>query len=374
MRGDGSVYRRGGRWWISYWRANQRFRESAGTTEAAARRLLRQRRNEILTERFVAPDAHRPTVGELLDQLVLHLRMKGARSLVACASHLKAVRFAFGLRRADELTTPDIHRYIQQRLDAGRARATVNRETGLLRQAFNLAVRQTPPLVQRVPYIPALKEDNARQGFFERDEFEAVCQHLPPHLAEIARFAYMTGWRRGEIVPLRWDAVDLQAREVRLRTSKSGHPRTLPLSGALWSLIEQRLAQRAYAAPHAREALSEYVFHAGDGHAVVDFKRSWKTACQRAGCPERLFHDLRRTAIRDMIRAGVPQSVAMRISGHRTTAVFLRYDITSEDDKRDALLRLERHREGLAEPRLAPLPDTLEPPDLPAFSPPTRQR
>jgi len=88
------------------------------------------------------------------------------------------------------------------------------------------------------------------------------------------------------------------------------------------------------------------VFHAGDGRAVVDFKRSWATACEAAGSPGLLFHDLRRSAVRDMIRAGVPQSVAMRISGHKTTAVFIRYDITSEDDKRAALERTQEHREA----------------------------
>jgi integrase len=101
---------------------------------------------------------------------------------------------------------------------------------------------------------------------------------------------------------------------------------------------------REYRREDGTTGLSEFVFHAGDGRAIVDFKRSWATACAKAGCPGKLFHDLRRTAVRDMIRAGVPQSVAMRISGHKTTAIFLRYDITSEEDKVAALELTQAHR------------------------------
>lgn len=134
---------------------------------------------------------------------------------------------------------------------------------------------------------------------------------------------------------------------MRLRTSKSGKPRTLPLTGELWELIERRSQARPHEIADGRAVLSDYVFHAGDGRAVVDFKRSWASACREAGCPGKRFHDLRRTAVRDMIRAGVPQSVAMRISGHRTAAIFLRYDIASEDDKRDALRRMQEHRQPI---------------------------
>jgi integrase len=186
-----------------------------------------------------------------------------------------------------------------------------------------------------------LNEDNARQGFVEPSTFEAIAAHLPEPVGDIARFAYLSGWRKGEVMALRWDAVDRRAGEARLRTSKNGSARTLPLTGAVWDVIERRWQAREYATAGGVAGLSEYVFHAGDGRAVVDFKRSWAAACRTAAAPGLLFHDLRRSAVRNMIRAGVPQSVAMRISGHKTTAMFLRYDITSDEDKRDALLKTE---------------------------------
>jgi integrase len=84
------------------------------------------------------------------------------------------------------------------------------------------------------------------------------------------------------------------------------------------------------------------VFHR-KGTQLGDFRKAWANACKKAGCTGRLFHDLRRTAVRNMVRAGVPQSVAMSTSGHRTISMFLRYNITSGPDQREAFRRVEQH-------------------------------
>lgn len=154
--------------------------------------------------------------------------------------------------------------------------------------------------------------------------------------------AYLSGWRKGEILPLTWENVDRAAGEVRIATSKNGHGRMLPLTGALKELIERRWQAREYQTPAKVTAISPHVFHDG-GVPVGDFRKAWASACEAAKVPGRLFHDLRRTAVRNMIRAGVPQTVAMSISGHRTVSMFNRYNITSNDDKREALIRTEAH-------------------------------
>jgi integrase len=212
----------------------------------------------------------------------------------------------------------------------------VNRETGALKQAFNLARKQA--CLTRVPYIPMLREDNARQGFVEHGDFEDLVTNLPDPINDIARFGYLSGWRRGEIVSLTWDAVDRAAREVRLRTSKNGQGRVLPVEGDLWDLIERRWNARTIEQRDGTTKLSEFVFHR-NGQPVVDFRKPWKQACKKARIRGRIFHDLRRTAVRNMIRAGVTQSVAMSISGHKTVSMFTRYNITNASDKLDALRR-----------------------------------
>lgn len=327
MRGDGSIYQRPdtGRWWITYVARGKRQREPGGRTEAEARKKLRARLRTVLTGEYRGPDEERVTVDQLLDALLAHLEVRGARSLVQVKSHLKPIRAAFGQLRAVEVTTARIEEFAQAQLAAARARATVNKELQPLQQAFNLARKQGR--LNRVPYSPRLREDNARQGFFEAEEFEAVALHLPAPVDDIARFAYLSGWRKGEILGLRWQAVDRKAKEVRLQTSKNGHGRFLPLEGQLWDLMERRWAARQFLLSNDVPAISEFVYHRR-GRLITEFRKSWATACKSAGVPGKLFHDLRRTAVRNMIRAGVPQSVAMSISGHRTTSMFLRYNIT----------------------------------------------
>jgi integrase len=163
--------------------------------------------------------------------------------------------------------------------------------------------------------------------------FEKVRSELPDCLYGVVTFAYFTGWREAEIVGLRWNQVDLAHGEVRLDpgTTKNGAGHTLFLEGELREMLE-RLWEK-------RQGGCEYVF-ARTGRSVGDFKKAWASACRRAGCPEMLFHDLRRTAVRNMVRAGIPERVAMRITGHKTRAILDRYHIVSAADLREAVWKL----------------------------------
>jgi integrase len=112
-------------------------------------------------------------------------------------------------------------------------------------------------------------------------------------------FAYLTGWRMGEILPLRWDAVDRAAGEIRLRTSKNGHGRVIPLEGDLAALIEHRWQAREWKHKDEVTHFSPLAFHR-KGKPLGDFRKAWTNACTAANCSGRLCHDLRRTAVRNM--------------------------------------------------------------------------
>lgn len=182
--------------------------------------------------------------------------------------------------------------------------------------------------------------------------------HLPAEIGGVIRFGAITGWRiHGEVLPLEWRQVDFQAGEVRLDagTTKNGEGRVFPMTAALRAVLQERWAEH----DRLRRAgqIVPWVFFrevaAGRGgektaRPIIAFTKAWQTACRAAGCPGRLPHDLRRTAIRSFVRSGTSENVAMRLSGHKTRSVFDRYDIVSGDDLREAARRLDVATGGTA--------------------------
>ena len=260
----------------------------------------------------------------------------------------------------------------------GYASATCNRYSQLLGQAFNWAI-QKKQLADR-PYIKHLSEKgNVRRGFFEAAAFQALLENLPLDLQDFVHFGYLTGWRKGEIASLRWEDVEIDVIRLREEDSKNEEPRSVPIEGDLQDLIERRKVARRVEKDNTI-MLSDLVFHR-DGEPVGDFRKAWARACCLAGvgkmlCPDcgisvdadykcekcsrtwkyeslrykgKIFHDLRRTAVRDLVRAGNTETVAMSISGHRTRSVFDRYDIADDRDQRKALRATQTYRQQRAE-------------------------
>ena len=197
------------------------------------------------------------------------------------------------------------------------------------------------------PRFPSIEVRNTRTGFFEDTEFAAVLQKLRPELRPVAEFALLTGWRRGEVLGLGWRQVDFTAGTVRLEpgSTKNDEARTFPFA-ALPELAELLQRQRDYTTTIEREAgqIIPWVFHRA-GRPIKSFHEAWANACRRAGVV-RLFHDLRRTAVRNLERAGVSRSWAMKLTGHKTESVYRRYAIVSEADLAAGVAKLATLRAG----------------------------
>jgi integrase len=254
---------------------------------------------------------------------------------------------ALGHLRVRDLTTAVIQRYAQNRLDQSYRPGTVNNELGVLRAALNRKRRHGE--LSQVPYVPSLPTDNVRRGFVEPEQFQEIVAHLGGVYLDVAEFVYLAARRLGEVVSLPWAWVDRDAHEIRWPRTKSGEPLTLPLSPELAAILERRWQARPVG-----EWLSPWVFHSGRrrrGHVShTSVERHWKRAVTAAGFPGLVPHDLRRSGVRNMIRAGVHAHVAMAISGHRSEAIFRRYNIVSGRDQLEALGRVAAYLEQRTKP------------------------
>lgn len=344
-----SLYQRGNVWWAKYRVGGQVVRVSTGCErKRAAQDWLDIRAGKIAAGEPVPVKLDQITYDELRKDLDAAYAVKAIRSLADAERRMRCLDAAFSGWRAVNITESAIDVYVATRrtekvpgTDRLVAPATINRELAQLRRLLRLAYRRRK--LAHVPTVTMLPESQPRQGFVEEADFRAIVKYLEPAQALAAVIAFETAWRiRSEVLTLEWARVELAEGCIRLdgAHSKNGQGRTAYLSPD----TTRRLAEHRGEVAKALGAVGPHVFvHVGkgplQGQRMREFIKAWRTACRRAGYTGVLLHDLRRSGVRAMVRAGVPESVAQRISGHATAAVFRRYDITSDQDLRDAAAR-----------------------------------
>lgn len=346
----GTIFQRGGSFQVQFYRAGRKFRETVRSPHREdAVRLLKQREGEIARGRPLFSHADRLTFDAVAKDFITDYQVNAKKSLGKARKTVQKLTEFFSGWKVVNITTPTIRTYVERRQREGFSNGTINRDLAALKRMFSLAVKASLLSHDYRPSISMLKEAPPRSGFFEPEQFQTVLRYLRPEIRPVALFAYETGWRLREVITLEWRHVDLTEGSVRLDpgTTKNGEGRIAYCSPELLAVLR---AQKAATRELEREKgiLVPRVFHRR-GRRILRFLASWQTACKKAGVPGMLFHDLRRTAVRNMVRAGIPERVAMQISGHKTRSVFERYNIVSESDLRAAASRLAAHNNGLAD-------------------------
>jgi len=338
----GCLYRRGNIYWVKYYKNGKPYAESSKSDKIeVAKRLLRRREGEIAVGKMPGIIFDRVKFDELAEDFLVDYRINQKKSLDRAERSVNHLKESFEGMRIPDITSPRIQTYIDKRLDEGAAHATINRELSALKRMLNLGARQTPPIVDKVPYIPMLKENNTRKGFFEHGDFLALRDALPPYLKGFVTFAYKVGWRFTETSNLQWSQVDLKQGIVTLEVgeTKNDEGRTVYLDEELQEIFLQQWQARKTC-----NSISPFVFPNKMGRGrIKDLRKTWAAACTKTEIGKRLFHDFRRTAVRNMVRAGIPERVAMMISGHKTRSVFDRYNIVSDADLKIAAKKQEAY-------------------------------
>lgn len=339
--GAGRVYRRGETWWIDYSFRGERHRESSKSTRKKdAQALLRQRMKEM-AEGGPMVDEEDVTFSDLQDAVETDYKVNGKKSLPRVKRAFDHLESFFGKRaRAVDITTDRVKRYVSARQDEKAANSTINKEMAALRRGFNLL--KDASRLSRVPKVPTLQTDNTREHFLTMADVEAICGEIAADLEPVVRFAALTGWRKGEILGLQWRQVDFDAETVHLDpgSTKNRDGRTFPFSTyppLRDLLLEQR--ERTKAVERSTGRIVSHVFHR-HGEPISSMRGAWNGACKRTGLQGAWFHDLRRTAVRNLERAGVPRSVATKLTGHKTESVYRRYAIADEAALKEGVEKL----------------------------------
>ena len=337
-RDRNGVERRTATWFLKYYVKGKPVIVPTSTEDYdEALTLLRHKMAKAATEAVhYSEEPERVLVGQLLDLLIENYRFAKRHSTYDAECRIdKHLRPFFGHKKATAVTTRLLKQYLAARIDEAQP-ATINKELAYLRRAFRLGFWHEPQLVEKVPRFEMLPLDNTRTGMLSHEQYRKIRDSLPPYARIALVIAYHTGARKGEIRKIRLDQINTKTRRIQLpgKTTKNGTPRYLPIYGDMKAELEMAQAVADSQCPFLLQQA---------GKPVFDWEKSWKTACKLAEVDQALFHDLRRTALTNMIEAGFSEKEAMEISGHKTRSVFDRYHIVSERRLNQLAERLEGH-------------------------------
>lgn len=354
--GDGYVYRRGNRFWISYYAdrdgRSKEIREGSWPTEVEAEKALKARAFAVQADRrgmarFETQAVRRMTLADIMEDWIKDGEARELKSIRTLRIHKATICRHLGHVRLTAITGKHVGRYVATRKEAKASAATIDRELETLRGGIRLA-RRNGIIGWELPIRALSKRDaNARQGFVKPVDLQRLVAAIAdPDLRDFIEFLGWTSMRPGEIASLRWSEIHEETIVLRAADAKIGRSRILPVWGPLVAILQRRKARRVPGL--------DLIFHAAGGRAVRlqgGFSKGWYGAWARAlaaaGLPAGLIpYDLRRTAIRNMDRAGIPRLVQMQFSGHVTESTYRRYRIVDPEEMREALDRVAAARKA----------------------------
>ena len=357
--GEGGLILRGRIWWCQYYQDGRQIRMSTETqVKSEALAFLRKQMDSRDKGEVPVTDIKKLKYADLRQALIDSYVTLGNKSLKERADGTENIA---GLAALDEfcefkqkaedgkivvtdrgisatqLTTDFASRFVRKRKAEGVGSAAINRSLAALRRMLKLAKRAKK--IHDIPFIEFLKEPPARKGFLTVEKFDELVGLLPTHLRPLVTLLYYCGTRIGEALQIEWSQVDLDARTIRLEPeqTKTDEARILPLPPSLVMMLTEVKPKTGL------------VF---DG---TNLRKEWVNACAACGEGTKIevkgkpydpryegltLHDLRRSAVRNLVNAGVPERVAMSISGHKTRSVFDRYHIVSTEDVTDAMRKV----------------------------------
>lgn len=330
----GSIYKRGKIWHIQYYHNGKCFRETSHSTEEKVARDLLKIKEAAVIEGKIPDQIRKINLSEILADLETHYLNNELRSLRRLKISFAHLLKYFGDCPVKSITSSKVEGYIRHRKAEGKMNGTINREVAALRKAFNLAKQNGK--ISVVAHFSHLKESEPRKGFIEVDDYYKILEVLPPYLHLPFSLGFTVGMRLEEPLSLTWDQVDFSTQEIRVLPSqtKNKSGKTVPFLGDMEEKLVKAFSERNPNCPFVCQH---------NGKQIKDWRGAWITAIKKTGYEWLLRHDLKRSAIRNMVRAGIPEIVAMAIVGTKTRSIFDRYNIVSTKDFEEAKHKMKAY-------------------------------
>ncbi len=340
------IYKRGKIYWICYKNgSNKVIRESAKTDDLQkAEALLATRRKAALSGGKIEEKAYGPfSFSELAERY--HIFAASQKSYYIKKIIISQLSDEFGSLDLSEFASSLVESYMFEGLDQGLKPATVNRRLACLkhmfRKAFECGVCSEQKLRQ-VRQVKFLKENNQRVRYLELEECQAliqVCDKYPRlrHLKPIIITALNTGMRRGEILSLKWEQIDLKNGLIKIDDKLDGEKRQIPVNEALTETLSEMRGR----------ADSPHVFVDSLGKPFKHIREAFASACRRTGLKDFRFQDLRHTFACHLVKAGIEIATVSKLMGHKSMAMTLRYSSLAPDHMKAAVNTLNiltRHK------------------------------
>jgi len=305
----------------------RRVRQSLGVeTKIEAEEIVAKMRRERFQERL----AGRPLHSSFMSELTRYAKIQKAKNPAgyAASTHSRLKRFAdlFEQKTLQEITDEAVSDYYFDRIDGGAARSTIKRELTILKAILNQAIKGRR--LTELPEFPEIKVEDAREVYLTREQESALLEEAASHLKPIIVFALDTGARRGEVLSLKWENVDLDRRIVTFRNTKTKTPRHIPLSSRVQEVLKELGRRQGHV----------FLYR---GQPIASLKNSFRGACDRAKLDGVRFHDLRHTFASRVLQTGTSLPELQRLLGHSDYKMTLRYAHLAQDFDSRAIARLD---------------------------------
>ncbi|UCG51023.1 MAG: site-specific integrase [Candidatus Latescibacterota bacterium] len=316
---------------ISYLYKGTLIREIIGPTKTLAKQVLQSRKSEIAQDKFKIPKKRRsPKFDTVCDRYLEHAK-KEKKSWQRDELALKIAKKFFKKKRIDELAPFDFERFKAARADQV-SKSTVNRDLSVLKRLFNLAIDWNLVATNPLKKVAVYRLDEKTMRVLSHEEERRLIEAAAPHIRPLIIVAINTGMRRGELLSLQWEQVDLQSRTITIKHSKNGRVRHIPIN---------KTTQEAFVAlpePHTGHV---FRYH---GSPIKEVKSAFAGAVRRAAIPHCTLHSCRHTFATRLVSAGVDLATVKELLGHASVSTTMKYTHPAPQHKRDAVGRLDSHQ------------------------------